>query len=120
MYRSPLGSPTRHLSSPTTFVALFLLWPRTNPMVGPSSRQSPKGGSCSMSLADLYEAAKPLPDKKCKVCVWYRQLSDADKVFFDEKAHANMSFMTRVCVENLGLDAEETTVRKHVREQHVA
>jgi hypothetical protein len=28
--------------------------------------------------------------------------------------------MTQVCTAGLGLDAEESTVRKHVRERHVA
>jgi hypothetical protein len=73
-----------------------------------------------MSLADLYQAAQPPSKKKCKVCDWYDQLSDNDKAFFDEKASDNVAFMTRVCVDHLGLEAEESTVRKHVRERHAA
>lgn len=70
------------------------------------------------SLKDVYEAAIPEPQPKCKVCDWLLQQSPEDREFFETNVRKNMAFMARVCADQLGLDAEETTVRKHVRSGH--
>lgn len=70
------------------------------------------------SLRDVYESKKPTLVVRCKVCVWLGEQSPEDQAFFTENVGKNMAFMARVCRDELGLDAEVTAVRNHVRNRH--
>lgn len=72
-----------------------------------------------MSLQDEYDALEKPKRRKCKVCDWYRQQSDEDQQFFDRMAIGNRVRLHTACT-SLGLDAEITTLRTHVRDAHVA
>lgn len=72
-----------------------------------------------MSLSDLYESLEQPKRRKCKVCDWYRQQSDEDQGFFDRMSIGNRVRLHSACAA-LGLDAEITTLRTHIREAHVA
>lgn len=72
-----------------------------------------------MSLQDLFEALEQPTGRKCKVCDWYREQSDEDQEFFDRMKIGNRVRLRDAC-RALGMDAEITTLRRHVRESHVA
>lgn len=65
------------------------------------------------TLMDEFEVFEK-PPQKCKVCDWRSGLSEEHRAFFDGLVGENMAKMTRFCADKLGLDAEESTVRKHV------
>lgn len=73
-----------------------------------------------MSLDDEFNEflEKPL---KCKVCDWVKIQDDETRAFFNRHAPSNVAKITTFCQDRFGLDANETTVRKHVRgKNHVA
>lgn len=72
-----------------------------------------------MSLSDLYESLEQPKRRKCKVCDWYRQQTDEDQAFFDRMKIGNRVRLLTACAA-LGLDAEITTLRTHVRDAHDA
>lgn len=66
-----------------------------------------------MSLADHYDAA---PKRKpCTVCVWYDQLDEPDREFFDDKATGPIVALWRAC-HDAGLEIGETQFRRHMTE----
>lgn len=70
-----------------------------------------------MSLDDAYTEylAKP---RNCKVCKWLAEQTQETRDFFTRRGRDNGSKMARFCQEKLGMDANETTVRKHFNENH--
>lgn len=72
-----------------------------------------------MSLDDEYTEflAKP---RNCKVCKWLSTADDEAKDFFNRRGPDNVAKIARFCSDKLGMEANETTVRKHFREDHVA
>jgi len=73
-----------------------------------------------MSLSDeLAELRKPVP--KCGVCRWRDELSEADRAEFDACLDDGVpaAAVHRVCKQN-GLDRNESSFRKHIRECHKA
>lgn len=69
-----------------------------------------------MSLADQYEALET-PRRKCKICDWYLQQTDEDQEFFDRIKIGNKVRLHTACLA-MGLDAEITTLRHHIRGEH--
>lgn len=72
-----------------------------------------------MSLQDQFEALEQPKRRKCKVCDWYRLQTDEDREFFDRMGIGNRVRLHSACAA-MGLDAEITTLRTHIREAHVA
>ena len=79
-----------------------------------------------MSLSDSYEKANDsLVKRTCKTCDWYKSLTVADQVFFDEKveealaAKGNMQRLRRAVLSE-GLDVARSTFHGHVHEHHAA
>jgi hypothetical protein len=69
-----------------------------------------------MSLSDLYESLET-PRRKCKICDWYLQQSDEDQSTFDRLKIGNKVRLLNAC-SAMGLDAEITTLRHHIRAGH--
>jgi hypothetical protein len=69
-----------------------------------------------MSLADAYESLD-VPRRKCKICDWYLQQSDEDQATFDRLKIGNKVRLLTACTA-MGLDAEITTLRHHIRGDH--
>jgi len=72
-----------------------------------------------MSLQDEFEALEQPKRRKCKVCDWYRTQTDEDQQFFDRMTVGNKVRLHQACAA-MGLDAEVTTLRHHIRDNHVA
>lgn len=77
-----------------------------------------------MALSDHYEAANDsLVKRTCKTCEWYRTLSIADQVFFDEKVEealevrGNMQRLRRAVLSD-GHQVARSTFHGHVHEHH--
>lgn len=70
-----------------------------------------------MSLSDFYETPPPrlkYRPKPCKLCVWYDNLEDAGKAFFDEKIGGNVTKLWLACLSfDSDADFSLTTVRRH-------
>jgi hypothetical protein len=72
-----------------------------------------------MSLQDEFEALEQPKKRRCKVCDWYRTLTDEDQDFFDRMKIGNRVRLHAACAA-MGLDAEITTLRNHIRDNHDA
>jgi hypothetical protein len=72
-----------------------------------------------VSLQDEFQALETPPEVKCKVCDWLRAQSEEDQAFFERMSVGNKVRLHKAC-EAMGLDAEITTLRHHVRRNHVA
>lgn len=72
-----------------------------------------------MSLKDQYDALEKPGERKCKICAWYRQQTDEDQKFFDQARFGSKVRLLAAC-RAMGLDAEVTTLRHHIRENHEA
>ncbi len=79
-----------------------------------------------MALADHYERANDsLVRRSCKTCDWYRSLSIADQVFFDEKVEdalrvrGSMQRLRRAVIAD-GHEVARSTFHGHVHEHHAA
>lgn len=70
-----------------------------------------------MSLSDLYESLEQPKRRKCKVCDWYQQQTNEDQAFFDRMKIGNRVRLLQACTA-MGLDAEITTLRTHIRDKH--
>lgn len=79
----------------------------------PDTSESP------MSLLDVYESLEAVPVRSCKICDWVKRQTAEDKDFFDRMCVGNKVRLLEAC-KAFGLDAEITTLRRHVRESHVS
>lgn len=67
-----------------------------------------------MSLEARFSEVPEQPPK-CETCLWYDQLDDKDKAFFDEKSTGNKTKLWKACSAN-GLKVSISAFRGHINE----
>lgn len=72
-----------------------------------------------MSLDDEYSDYLKTP-RKCKVCTWLNTQERDIREFFQRRGRDNGKKMAQFAQQKLGMEANETTVRKHFNENHDA
>lgn len=72
-----------------------------------------------MSLADHVDEPPKLPGNKCITCHWYSQLTDEDKIFFDDWIENGWELkQLAVACRKQGLHVADGSFRRHCNVCH--